>query len=135
MKDERNGQYEQRKILQELKGARQLLNQGHIKEALQIVLGLEKSDNNSSRELLSIKLLKADILSDSGEFLEAINCTEDLFQQFQKEKNLLSSFDTLLIQARSLIMLGNISKGEPVVNQAETLLTKILVTIKKIFSI
>ncbi|MBY8987588.1 MAG: tetratricopeptide repeat protein, partial [Candidatus Lokiarchaeota archaeon] len=55
----------------------------------------------------------------------AIKYTDDLFQQFQKEQDLLSSYDTLVIQAHSLIMLGKLSKGETVVKQAETLLEKI----------
>ncbi|MBY8987983.1 MAG: hypothetical protein KGD61_05975, partial [Candidatus Lokiarchaeota archaeon] len=70
MTNEGERQIEQDTSPPELIRAKQLMNQGQIKEALQIVLELEKSDNFSGRESLSIKLLKADILDNSGEFLE-----------------------------------------------------------------
>ncbi|MBY8989096.1 MAG: hypothetical protein KGD61_11630, partial [Candidatus Lokiarchaeota archaeon] len=112
MTNEGERQIEEETLPKELIRAKELMNQGQIKEALQIVLELEKSDNFSGRNSFSIKLLKADILDNSGEFLEAIKYTDDLFQQFQKEQDLLSSYDTLVIQAHSLIMLGKLSKGE-----------------------
>ena len=131
MKYDKKRQNEQRNIIQEVAYAKQLLKNGKIKEAHQIVLELEKSGNYSSKESHSIKLLKADIFNKSGEFLEAINCTKELFQQFQKEEDLLSSYDTLIIQAHSVIMLGKLSQGEMLIKQAETLLNRI----KKAFSI
>jgi hypothetical protein len=75
--------------------------------------------------LLLLNFLKAEIYYKSGEFLEAINCTYDLFQQLQTYGEILSSYDTLIIRAQSLVMLGKLSKGETVVEQAETLLEKI----------
>ena len=125
MKDAKERQVEQSYAMQEITKARELWLQGQGKEALLIILELEKTENYSYRESLLIKLLKANIFSVRGEYLDAINCCDDLFQKFQREGDLLSSYDALTIQAHSFAMLGKISKGESIVKQAESLLSEI----------
>jgi len=46
----------------------------------------------------------------------------DIFQESQKQGDLLSSFDALTIQAYANMMMGNISKSADLINQAEDVL-------------
>ncbi len=110
-----------RSELIELKQAKQLMDQGEIKKAFQIVLELEKRDNLKAQELLSCKLLKAYLLYKSGNFLDAIKSADDIFQESQKQGDLLTSFDALTIKAYAHSMMGNISQSENIVKQAEDL--------------
>ncbi len=105
----------------ELKQADHLMREGKINEALQIILELEKRDDFTHQELLSIKLFKANLLYKLGDLLGAINYAEDIFQEFQKQGNLLSSFDTLIIQAYAHGIMGNVSQSEDIIKQAEDL--------------
>ncbi|MFX1590816.1 MAG: hypothetical protein ACFFC1_22000, partial [Promethearchaeota archaeon] len=52
-------QNEKKNLPEELIHAKQLIEEGYIKEASQIVLELEKRDDYSSQDLLYSKLLKA----------------------------------------------------------------------------
>ena len=99
----------------------QLREEGKLLEALQLVSELEQGEDRSPKELLAYKLVKAHILSKLGEHLEAIEIAKETFQAFQKLGDLLSSFDSLLIQAYSYGMIVNINNSEDVIEQAEGL--------------
>ncbi|MFX1464755.1 MAG: tetratricopeptide repeat protein [Promethearchaeota archaeon] len=109
--------------------AKHLMEEGKLKEASQIILELEKSADLTHQELLSYKLLKADLLVRLGNNLDGIKIAEDIFQEFQKQGDLLSSFDALIIQAYAYMIMVNISKSETITKQAEDLFKKIKETI------
>jgi len=104
-----------------LNSVRQLSEEGKILEALQVIIELEKGNNLSLKELLSYKLVKANLLRLSGNFLAAIELAKEIFQEFQKLGDLVSSFDTLLIQAYSYVITVNITQSEDLITQAEDL--------------
>jgi len=126
--DEKERQSEIKSLPEEFIQAKQLMEQGKIKEAFQIVLELEKMDNSTAQELLSYKLLKANLLYKLGEFLDAIKNAKAIFQESQKQGDLLSSFDALIIQAYAYVMMGNIGQSENIIKQAEVLFNKIKAT-------
>jgi len=123
--DEQERQSEIGSLPKELTQAKILLEQGEFKKSFQIVLKLEKMDNLSAQELLSIKLIKAKLLYNLGEFLDTIKNAEEIYQESQKQGDLLSSFDALTIQAHALFMMGKISQSEDLIKQAEDLFKKI----------
>ncbi|MFX0030258.1 MAG: tetratricopeptide repeat protein [Candidatus Hermodarchaeota archaeon] len=107
--------------IKELNQVNQLIEDGKIKEALLIVLELEQSGDLIPQELLSYRLLKAELLRRLGNFLDAIKISDEIFQEFQKQGDILSAFDALLIQAFSYMMTVNISKSEYIIKQADDL--------------
>ncbi|MFX1469149.1 MAG: hypothetical protein ACFFB8_10835 [Promethearchaeota archaeon] len=117
--------------IKELIQAKQLKDEGKIKDAFQIVLELERNDDLSPQELLSCKLLKAQLLRALGNYLDAIEIAKEIFHEFQKQGDLLSSFDALIIQAYAYMIMVNISKSEVITKQAEDLFK----TIKEAISI
>jgi len=104
-----------------LNSVKQLREDGKIKEALQIVSELEQGDDLSLKELLSYKLVKADLLLLLGNFLEAIKIAKEIFQEFQKLGDLVSAFDALLIQAYSYMIMSNTTQSEDLIRKAEDL--------------
>ena len=117
-----------RSEIQELTQAKQLMEKGRIDEAYQIVLGLENRENLTAKELLLCKLLKAKFLYKSMNYSEAIIYTDELLQESQKEGDLLTFLDILMIQSLSHIELGNVSKSEDLIKKADDLFKKIKVT-------
>ena len=117
--------------IKELIHAKQLRDDGKIKEAFQVVLELEKKDDISPQELLSCKLLKVKLLFWLGNSSDALKCAEDIYQESQKQGDLLSSFDALTLQTHNLITTGNISQSEEIIRHAEDLFK----LIKEIFTI
>ena len=108
----------------EIKGlspVKQLREEGKIKEALQIVLELEQGEDLSLKELLSYKLVKANLLRDLGNYLDAIEIAKEIFQEFQKLGDLVSSLDALLIQTYSYMITVNLTQSECLIQQAESL--------------
>ena len=125
MTDEQERQSEIKSFPEEFTRAKQLMEQGKFKEAIQLVLELEKIDNLTAQELLSFKLLKANLLYKLGEFLDAIKNAEEIYQESQKQGDLLSSVDALTIQAHTHCMMGNIHQSEDLIKQAKDLFKKI----------
>ncbi|MFX0024130.1 MAG: type IV pilus biogenesis/stability protein PilW [Candidatus Hermodarchaeota archaeon] len=108
--------------IKDLSSIKQLRAEGKIKEALQVVLELEQEEDLSHKELLSYKLLEADLLRILGKFLDAVEIAKEIFQEFQKLGDLVSSFDALIIQAYSYMMMIHLSKSENIIRQAEDLI-------------
>ncbi|MFX1498930.1 MAG: tetratricopeptide repeat protein [Promethearchaeota archaeon] len=104
-----------------LNSVEQLREEGKIKEALQIVEELEQGDGLSLKELLLYKLVKANLLREIGKLYDAIEIAKDIFHEFQKLGDLVSSLDALLLQAYSYIMTVNITQSEDLITQAEDL--------------
>ncbi len=117
-----------RSEIQELTQAKQLMEEGRIDEAYQIVLGLENRENLTAKELLLCKLLKAKFLYKSMNYSEAIIYTDEILQESQKEGDLLTFLDILMIQSLSHIELGNVSESEDLIKKADDLFKKIKVT-------
>ena len=111
--------------LKELIKASQLTGEGKLKEALKIISDFEKRSNISDHDLLLCKLLKGRIFSRTSQYLKAINHSKQIIQESQKQGDLISFFDALLIQAHCYIMTGNLSQGEPILIQAEELFKKL----------
>jgi tetratricopeptide (TPR) repeat protein len=108
-----------------LNSVNQLKEEGRIKEALQIVLELEQGENLSFKELLLYKLVKANLLRELGNYLDSIEIGKEIFQEFQKLGDLVSSLDALLIQASSYMMTVSLTQSEDLIRQAEDLFKKI----------
>jgi len=108
-----------------LNSVKQLREEGKTKEALQIILELEQRNDLSLKELLSYKLVKAELLRISGEPLGAIEIAKELFQEFQKLGDVVSSLDALLIQAYSHAIMVNITRSESLISQIDNLFKRI----------
>ena len=91
--------------MKELIKAKKLMREGRIKEAYQILLGLEKMENFAAEELLLYKLLKANLLYKSIKYSEAIIYTDELLQESQKQGDLLTYLDALMIKSFANVML------------------------------
>ena len=107
--------------IKELIQVKQLIKERKLKEAFQIVLEIEQKADLTSQELLTLKLFKADLLRWLGDFLDAIELAKEIFQEFQKLGDLVSSLDALLIQAYSHEIMVNITQSEDLIRQAEKL--------------
>jgi tetratricopeptide (TPR) repeat protein len=104
-----------------LNSVKQLREEGKIEEALQIVLELEQGMDLSLKELLLYRLVKANLFRVLGKNLDAIEIAKEIFQEFQKLGDLVSSLDALLIQAYSYMITVNITQSEDLIRQAEDL--------------
>jgi len=111
--------------IKKLVKAKKLMREGLIKEAYQIVLGLEDKENLTAEELLLYKLLKANLLYKSLQFSEANIYTDELMQESQKQGDLLTYLDALLIKSFANVMLGNVSESEDLIKKADNLFMKI----------
>ena len=80
---------------------KQLIEEGNIKEALQFVLEIEKAGDLSHNELLSYRLVKANLLRLLGNYPDAIKTAKETYKEFQKLGDLVSSLDILLIELYS----------------------------------
>jgi len=108
----------------EIKGlspVKRLREEGKIKEAMQIVLELEQVDDLSLKELLSYKLVKANLSRELGNYSDAIEIAKETYIEFQKLGDLVSSVDALLIQAYSYTITVNLTQSEHLIQQAENL--------------
>lgn len=105
--------------LKELKQANQLMREGRINEALQIVLELEKRGDLSNQDLRSCKLLKAKFFRRSLQYSEAVKYANQVLDESQKQGDSVSYLDGLLIQAHSFIMMGDLSQSNTILKQAE----------------
>jgi len=112
-------------VIKELIKAKNLLREGRIKEASQIVLGLKNKENLTTKESLFYKLLKAKLLYISSQFSEANIYTDELMQESQKQGDLLTYLDALLIKSYANVRVGNISEGEELIKKADNLFMKI----------
>jgi len=107
---------------------KKLIEEGKIKEALQIVLELEQGKDLSPKELLSYRLVEANLLRMSGNYLDAIEIAKEIFQEFQKLGDLVSALEALLIQAYSHAINFNLTQFEDLIPQVEELLKVIKTT-------
>jgi len=111
--------------IKDLIKAKKFLREGRIKEAYQIILEFENKGDLIAQELLSYKLLKANLLYKSFKFSEAIIYTDELLQESQKQGDLLTYLDALIIKSFANVMLGNVSKSEDIIKKADILFKKI----------
>ncbi|MFX1356813.1 MAG: hypothetical protein ACFFA8_05955 [Promethearchaeota archaeon] len=121
-------QNEKKNLPEELIHAKQLIEEGYIKEASQIVLELEKRDDYSSQDLLYSKLLKAMIFDRSSEYLKAVKYVNQVLEESQKQSDSFSYLDGLLIQAHSLVMIGDLTRANTILKQAK----KVLENLKRV---
>ncbi|MBY8986875.1 MAG: tetratricopeptide repeat protein [Candidatus Lokiarchaeota archaeon] len=111
--------------LKEIIQAKELTNEGKLSEALKIVSDLEERSDISDHDLLFCKLLKGRIFSRTPQYPEAINYTNQVLQESQKQGDKISYFDALLILAYCYTMSGNLIQGETILIQAEELFEKL----------
>ncbi|NHJ19702.1 MAG: tetratricopeptide repeat protein [Candidatus Lokiarchaeota archaeon] len=104
-----------------LNSVRQLMEDGKMQKAFQIVLELEQGDDLSPKELLSCKLVKANLLRVIGNYPDAIEIAKEIFREFQKQGDLVSSLDALLIQAYTYMITVNLTQSEHLIPQIENL--------------
>lgn len=115
-------QSEKRNLPEELIHAKQLIEEGNIKGASQIVLGLEKRDDYSPQDLLYSTLLKAMIFDRSSEYLKAVKYANQVLEESQKQGSLFSYLDGLLIKAHSLVMMGDLTRANIILKKAKEVL-------------
>ncbi|MFX0105711.1 MAG: tetratricopeptide repeat protein [Candidatus Hodarchaeota archaeon] len=109
---------------EELIRAKQLIHQGELEKAWEIVLEFEKRDNLTELEIHTCKLLKANLLYRDARYKDAIDFADQLIKESQERGDLLSSFDGLMIQGFYHAMVGDINKTENILNQADVLFQK-----------
>lgn len=117
----------------ELIHAKKLKEEGDIKEAFKIILELENNNDLTPQQILSSKILKGKLLSELGQYQETFNLTDQILNESQQKGDLISSLDVLLIQAFSHIMMGNIKRSKPIIEQADKLYEKIKSSTKEDF--
>ncbi|MFX0000900.1 MAG: tetratricopeptide repeat protein [Candidatus Hodarchaeota archaeon] len=103
----------------ELNKVKQLTYEGRIKEALQIILDIEERSNLSNQNLISFMLLKLRLLYRSSKYSKTLSLVIQFLQETQKQGDLPSYFEGLLIQAYSLLMMGDLSKSSIALKKAE----------------
>ena len=111
--------------LKELIHTKKLIEEGKVREALKIISDLEKRSDISNHDLLLCKLLKGVILCRTARYTEVFNYVNQILQESQKQGDLISYFDTLLILAYSYILSGSLNQGETILIQAEELFEKL----------
>jgi len=111
--------------IKDLIKAKKLMREGRIKEAYQIILEFENKGDLIAQELLSYKLLKVNLIYKSLKYSEAIIYTDELLQESQKQGDLLTYLDALIIKSFVNVMLGNVSKSEDIIQKADNLFKKI----------
>jgi len=107
------------------------LKEGKLREGLHLVKQLENKDNLIPEVALLCKVAKADLLRLMGEIMESIKICELIYPLFQQKGDLKSSFDVLLIQTYSYMLIANVNKSETLFKQT----TDLFKTIKDKFSI
>lgn len=116
--------------IKELIQVTQLVEEGKEKEVFQIISKLEQKSDLSLKEQLSCDLVKAELFRVVGNYLKAIETAEIAFQKAQKLGDLLSSFDALMIQTYSYMIMVNVNKSEALIEQAQDLFNVIKETLK-----
>ena len=111
--------------IKDLIKAKKLMREGRINKAYQIILEFENKGDLIAQELLSYKLLKANLLYKSMKYSEAIIYTNELLQESQKQGDLLTYLDALMIKSFANVMLGNVNQSEVLIEKAEELFIKI----------
>ncbi|MFX0074600.1 MAG: tetratricopeptide repeat protein, partial [Candidatus Hermodarchaeota archaeon] len=84
----------------------------------------DKKDHISI-DSLKKELLQAQVLYDQGQFQEALNISDRIYQESQLLNNCFLTFDALIIKATIPIKLGNLEKIPDLITQAEKLLKTI----------
>jgi tetratricopeptide (TPR) repeat protein len=111
--------------IKDLIKAKKLMREGRIKEAYQIILEFENKGDLIAQELLSYKLLKLNLIYKSLKYSEAIIYIDELLKESQKQGDLLTYLDALLIKSFVNVMLGNVGKSEDIIKKADNLFKKI----------
>ncbi|MFX1234259.1 MAG: tetratricopeptide repeat protein [Promethearchaeota archaeon] len=107
--------------IKELIQVYQLIEEDKLKDALQVILEIEQRDDFSLKERVLYTLIKANLFRLIGNYLDAIEYAEVVYQESQKLGDLLLSFDALTIQAHSYLFMVNVNKSEDLVEKAQNL--------------
>ena len=97
------------------------VKEGNLREALHLVKELENNDYLTPEVTLFCKMAKADLFRLMGKFMESIEICEVLYPEFQQKGDLISSFDVLLLEAYSYMIMANVNKSESLVKRAKNL--------------
>ncbi|MFW9822519.1 MAG: hypothetical protein ACFFE4_06270 [Candidatus Thorarchaeota archaeon] len=90
----------------ELVLARQLLDEDRYQETLDVLNEFEKKDNLSKEDMIESLLIKGWLYFTIGQFVDAINITEQAFQLSKDESNSIKCFDCLFLKGRIEESLG-----------------------------
>ncbi|MFX1278451.1 MAG: hypothetical protein ACFFA3_03490 [Promethearchaeota archaeon] len=104
---------------QELTDARNFFNEGNLNEALQIIQKVEERGNLTEVEQNAFQIIKSDCLGCLGNYNESIKLAEIGYEEAKRLNIKFHSFDALLIQARSLQMLGKLDKSLEKIEKCE----------------
>jgi tetratricopeptide (TPR) repeat protein len=104
----------------ELKSAEELKKLGKCEEALHILNNLEKYENLTEEDILSISLLKSSIFLDLGHLKDAQELAEDVLQKSETLNRHDKSIDALNIIAWVFWRLGKLDEAINVIARAET---------------
>ncbi len=107
--------------LKELNKARKLLIEGKARDALEILISLEKKRILKPGDQLFCLLLKGTIYVLEGQHEDAIKVGELAYQMSQKQGNVTISINALALKSY-VILLGNIEKGLDFILEAEKLI-------------
>jgi len=108
----------------ELSRTKELMHQGNIKKASQIVGEFGKKNNLTDRELFFCKLLKANISYKRGRYTDAINYSDQIIKESQERGDIISLFDGLMIKAFCFVTVGEVNETENIIEQSEALLQR-----------
>lgn len=107
---------------QELTKARNFFNEGNFNESLRIIQKVEERGNLTEVEQNAFQIIKSDCLGHLGNYSESIKLAELGYEEAKRLNIKFHSFDALLIQARSLQMLGKLDKSLEKLEKCEDLL-------------
>lgn len=105
----------------ELALVKELMQEGKMEEALQLIKDIEENDNLPIEDKLKILGHKAFIYSYLGQFEIALKTTEELYQKSQETEMLFFSLDALFLKAWVLTYLGKFEELYNTFEQQETM--------------
>ncbi len=104
---------------------KEIMREGKIEDALQIVKDIEQMENLTHKETLRTLFHKADLYYNSGQYKNALKFTEELYQKSQEKKMPLFSLDALVIKAWILYNLQEFEESYKSFQQHENLFKSI----------
>ena len=112
-------------ISEKIKDAEKFLDQGHLKDALSVVVKIEDSSNLSYGDGLRCKLLKSKILISMGSFKKALNFANQVIYESTENAKQILVVDASISKARALWRLDRYVESLKILDKVSNELNKI----------
>ncbi|MHA2473455.1 MAG: tetratricopeptide repeat protein, partial [Promethearchaeota archaeon] len=112
-------------ISEKLVTGKKLREKGKYKEALELVLNIEKNERLTSDERVEWMIFKGDIYNRLGKSDDALEITEQAYQESLQQGNKLRALDALGIKSFSYWLLRDYEKFYELINEWENLFNSV----------